>query len=221
MEDGSVDPVIPKLLQALRRLAPHLVRVFDGSDEYRDIAVPTRRKRWSQVIDTIEARPWIRCELRAKGGAVLGYVERDEREPAGELEDITARMPPEAQHMRWYLDMMLRAQTMALTMVNKEHAAMFGAMQGILEVQTQATREIVELMRQQRDAAAELATIRATATQDDGLEQILKILEASPKLMTQLGPVIAGLMGSRRIAQAKPANAPPKPDRPPPNGAAK
>lgn len=219
MEDGSVDPVIPKLLQALRRLAPHSVRVFDGSDEYRDIAVPTRRKRWTQVIDTIEARPWVKCELRAKGGAVLGYVERDEREPAGDLEDIATRVPPEAQHMRWYLDQMLRAQTMALQMVGKEHSAMFAAMQGILEVQTQATREVIELMRQQRDAAAEIATIRATASQDDGLDQILKILEASPKLMQQVGPMIAGLMGSRRIAQAKPANTPPS--KPPPNGAAK
>jgi hypothetical protein len=117
--------------------------------------------------------------------------------------------------MRWYLDLMLRAQTMALQMVGKEHAAMFGAMQGILEVQTQATREIVELMRQQRDAAAELATIRATANADDGLDQILKILEASPKLMQQFGPLIAGLMGSRRIAAAKPAT------QPPPNGAPK
>lgn len=219
MEDGSVDPVIPKLLQALRRLAPHSVRVFDGSDEYRDVAVPTRRKRWSQVIDTIDARPWLRCELRAKGGSVLGYVEREERE-AGELEDLPSKMPPEAQHMRWYLDMMLRAQTMALTMVNREHAAMFAAMQGILEVQTQATREVIELMRQQRDAAAEIATIRATAAQDDGLDQILKIIEASPKLMQQVGPLLAGLMGSRRIAAAKPANTPPaKPT--PPNGAQK
>lgn len=219
--DDTGDPIRAALLQALRRLAPHGVRAYDGSDEYRDIAVPTRRKRWAQVIETIEARPWSRCELRAKGGAVLGYVERDERErEATELEDVTARMPPEAQHMRWYLDMMLRAQTMALQMVNKEHAAMFGAMQGILEVQTQATREIVELMRQQRDAASELATIRATAQNDDGLDQILKILEASPKLMTQIGPVLAGLMGSRRIAQAKPANAPSKPSAPP-NGAAK
>lgn len=218
MEDGSVDPVITKLLGALRRLAPHSVRVFDGSDEYRDIAVPTRRKRWTQVIDTIEAMPWLRCELRAKGGAVLGYVEREVDGKAGELEELGARLPPEAQHMRWYLDMMLRAQTMALTMVNKEHAAMFTAMQGILEVQTQATREVIELMRQQRDAAAEIATIRATAAQDDGLDQILKIIEASPKLMQQLGPVIAGVMGSRRLAQAKPANTPPAK---PTNGASK
>ena len=96
---------------------------------------------------------------------------------------------------------------------------MFGAMQGILQVQTDATREIVELMKQQRDAAAELATIRATAAQDDGLDQILKIVEASPKLMTQIGPLLAGLMGSRRIAQAKPAN--PPPSKPAPNGAPK
>jgi hypothetical protein len=212
--EETTDPVRGKLLQALRRLAPHTVRVYDSSDEHRDIAVPTRRKRWTQVIETIEARPWLRCELRAKGGAVLGYVEQRE-EPEGDDLLPNVPIPEHAQHMRWYLDLMLRAQTMALQMVGKEHAAMFGAMQGILEVQTQATREIVELMRQQRDAAAELATIRATANADDGLDQILKILEASPKLMQQFGPLLAGLMGSRRIAAAKPAA------QPPPNGAPK
>lgn len=220
MEDDSVDPVIPKLLQALRRLAPHVVRVFDSSDEYRDVAVPTRRKRWTQVIETIEARPWVRCELRAKGGAVLGYVEQREDREATELEDLS-RMPPQAQHMRWYLDMMLRAQTAALSHSQKEHAAMFASMQGILEVQTNATRELIELMKQQRDAAAEIATIRASAAQDDGLDQILKIIEASPKLMQQVGPLLAGLMGSRRIAQAKPANAAPTKPANGANGASK
>ena len=221
MATNDMDPVNEKLLLALRRLAPHSVRAYDSSDEYRDIAVPTRRKRWAQVIETIEARPWVRCEMRAKGGHVLGYVECELEHAAGELEDL-ARMPPQAQHMRWYLDMMLKAQTMALTMVNKEHTAIFAAMQGILEVQTNATQELIGLMRQQREAAEEIAAMRSAASADDGIDQILKVLEASPKLMAQFGPLLAGLMGSRRIAAARPANAnPSKPNGAPPNGAPK
>lgn len=206
------DTVNAKLLLALRRLAPHVIRVYDSADEYRDVAVPSRRKRWTQVIETIEARAWVRCELRAKGGAVLGYVEQ-------ETIDSESAPPPEGPHMRWYLDMMLRAQTMALQFVNKEHAALLGAVREILEVQTQATRETIELMRMQRDTASEISALRAAASQDGDLDQIMKIVEASPKLLEKIGPMLAAVMMPRRITAAKPAGK----QTPPPaaNGATK
>jgi len=214
-----MDAVNEKLMRDLRRLAPHVVRVFDSADEFRDVAVPARRKRWAQVIETIEARPWVRCELRAKGGAVLGYIEHEESEGDAAMADA----PPEGAHMRWYLDMMLRAQTAALQFVAKEHATVLGSVREILEVQTEAMRETIGLMRMQRDAASEIAALKASANQqDDGLGEIVKLVEASPKLMEKLGPMLAMLLTPRRIAAAKPANGAngAKPATPP-NGAPK
>lgn len=199
------------LLGHLRRIAPHHVRVYDSSDDYRDVAVPTRRRRWAQVIETIEARPWTRCELMDKAGAILGYVENNA--PAGELEDIGARDTPQMANGRWLLDMMIRAQTTALTFRDKEHAALLAGMRDMMAVQTDAMRETIGLMREQRDVVAETAAIRAAAEKGDDLDQIVKLIEASPKLMEKLGPLIALLTAPRRIAAAKPAT--------PPNGAPK
>lgn len=216
----TVDQIKTKLLLDLRRLAPHSVRVFDSSDDYRDVAVPARRKRWAQVIETIEARPWVRCELRDKRGQVLGYVETNaEQDLAVEISD---KLPQHATEMRWFLDIMLRAQHQALTFVNKEHAVLLGSIREILEVQTSAMRETVELLKQQRDVVEEIATVRASAAAqgDDGLEQILKILEESPKLMEKVGPMFAMLMAPKRIAaRAQPAaNGKPPSSPPAPNG---
>lgn len=221
----TVDTVKAKLLQDLRRLAPHSVRVFDSSDEYRDVAVPSRRKRWTQVIETIEARPWVRCELRDKRGQVLGYVET-ELERVQDDAPMSTSIPAEAAQMRWFLDIMLRAQHQALTFVNKEHAVVLGSIREILEVQTSAMRETVELLKQQRDVSTEIAEQRAAAAAqgDDGLEQILKIVEQSPKLMEKIGPMFAMLMAPKRIAaRVQPAAAagpssPPNGKPPAPNG---
>lgn len=209
------DAVAQTLLAHLRRIAPHKVRVFDSSDEYRDIAVPTRRKRWTQVIDTIEARPWVRAELMNKKDEILGYVEN--AGPAGPLEDIGAKDPPGAAQGRWLLDMMIKAQTTALTFRDKEHGALLQGIRDMMEVMTGAMRETVGLMREQRDIVAETAAIRAAAEKGDDLDQIVKLVEASPKLMSQLGPLFQLL---RPRLPPAPSGAP-KNGAPPPKGAAK
>lgn len=208
-----MDTVAEQLLKHLRQISPHRVRVYDASDEYRDVAVPTRRRKWAQVIATIEARPWVRCELLDKSGAALGYVENDG--PAGEVEDLGGAATPRAAEQRWLLELMIKAQTTALSFRDKEHAALLSGVRDMMAVQTEAMRETIALMREQRDIVQETAAIKAAAEKGDDLEQIVKLVEASPKLMQVLGPVMMALRAPKQIA-AKPAAKPAAP-----NGATK
>lgn len=191
-----MDDVGAKLLASLRRTAPVKVRAFDAEDTPRDIAVPTRRKRWSQVVATIESRPWVRVELLDKSGAVLGYVENDG--PADEIEELGPSGPAGAQiaQARWYLDTMIKAQTAALSFRDKEHSALLQGMVNLLQVSAEQTRELVVFMRLQRDAAIETVAARAAATargDEFDLEQLAEVIKASPKLLQALAPIFMGL----------------------------
>lgn len=198
------DNVVEGLLRKLRQLAPHRVRVYDG-DDHRDVAVPTRRRRWAQVIETVEGRPWTRCELLDKSGSVLGYVDNVE------IVEEDALDAPGGNGAKWIVDLVLRAQQQALHWRAKEHSDLLSGMRDLLEVNTHATRELVELFRVQRDVASDVATMRAAAAGGD-MGDIIKLVEASPQLMQALGPLFALLTGPK----AKPRIAAPPP---PPNGA--
>lgn len=202
-----MDDVTAKtLLGHLRQIAPHRVRVYDSSDEYRDVAVPTRRKRWAQVIQTIEARAWVRCELLDRSGAILGYVENNG--PAGEIEDIGPSSPAIGQ-CRWFLELMIKAQTTALQYRDKEHASLLSGIRDMMQVQTEAMQTTIGLMREQRDIVAETAAIKAAAEKGDDLDQVIKLIESSPKVMQALGPVFA-LLRPKQISAAPKNGTPPK-----------
>lgn len=207
-----MDDVGDRLLAKLRSLAPVRVRAYDAEDNPRDIAVPTRRKRWSQVVATIESRPWVRIELLDKSGAVLGYVENDG--PAEEIEDIgTGPAGSQIVQCRWFLEMMIKSQTAALSFRDKEHTALLQGMVNLLQVSAEQTRELVVFMRMQRDAAVETMAARAAAAAKNGdewdLEQVAEIIKASPKLIQGLAPLFMGLKAA--VSPQRPSS--------PPNGA--
>lgn len=208
-----MDPVADTLIAMLRRLQPTRVRVFDANDEARDVAVPTRRRKWTQVIAAIEARPWVRAELLDKAGAALGYVENGA--PAGDLEELGGGVGGgRLGDCRWFLELMIKAQSTALTYRDKEHSALLGSMRDMLVAQGEATRELVAVMRMQRDEAMELAQLRAAAQQGDGLDEVIKLIEASPKLAQSIGPLLGLLIRpnpNRLPAATAPAAAPTAP----------
>jgi hypothetical protein len=198
-----MDAVADRLLAKLRQLAPSKVRVYDGAGEHRDVAVPNRRKRWSPVIEAIESKPWVQCELLDKQGAVLGYVENDGE--AKEIENLAAGSGKD----RWFLEMMLKAQETALRWRSKDHEALLAGMANMLEANTRATHELIEIFRVQRDVSADIAAMQAAAENGGDFDQVIKLIEASPQLMTVLAPMLQLLLSRK----AKPKLAPP------PNGA--
>jgi hypothetical protein len=208
-----MDAVADRLLSKLRQLAPHKVRVYDNSDDHRDVAVPNRRKRWSQVIETIEGRPWVKCELLDKSGAILGYVENDGA--AGDVEELGGGGTGGSVQQRWFLEMMIKAQTVALTYRDKEHAALLEGMREMMAVQTQSIRELIALFSIQRDVASDIAAMKAAAEAGSDMDQIIKLIEASPQLMQSVGPLLQ-LLFRRALPGPKATKGAPAT---PPNGA--
>lgn len=197
--------VTEDLLKRLRALCPAKVRVIDAGDEDRTVAVPTRRRKWQQVIEAIEARPWVRCELLDKSGAVLGYYENDG--PAGALEELGASTPAgrEAGAVQQYLRIMIDAQRQALTFRDKETTELLRGVGEVLRCNTDAIRGLTGLYQAQVEIAAQLAHDKATIESGGTMKQVMEVLEASPQIAAQLFPMIKLLM-ARNPAAVKPTN---------------
>ena len=217
------DPVVKRLLNTLRSVAPAAVRAYDAQDNVREVAVPTRRKRWTQVIDTIVAVPWVRVVLVDKSGRELGYVENEG--PAREVEDISGREVVEHRRETYLIELILRAQKQALQFRDQEHTTLLTSMRDLLDVNTQAMRGLAEIFAAQTRSALELGELRAAAAaasvqqQHDasgggtGIEEILKLLEASPQVLQGIAPMLMLLKGRPPSPPQPPS--PPRPPEPP------
>jgi hypothetical protein len=182
-----------KLLANLKRHNPAKVRAYAGDDDARDIAVPTRRKRWAQVVETIEARSWTRVELLDKSGAVLAYV--DNVEPAREIEDVgDGRASKTRSEAEWIVALVIRAQRDAMTFRDAEVSNLLKAQGDVVRELTSAMHGLSTIYRAQVDAASEVAALQATAAAGDG-SQLRELLEAAPTILQAI-PVIRGMMSN-------------------------
>jgi hypothetical protein len=205
MDSLNTDQMIAKL----RQLQPHRVRVYQDADNYKDVAVPQRRKRWAQVVAAIESLAWSRCELLDKSGAILGMIEN----AATELESLESSGGGGGgggvMRERWLIEAVIKAQQVALTYRDKEHTTLLQCVKEVLQINMQSMRELHQIMSMQRnEAIEEMERVRAAADQGSDMDQIVKLIEASPKLMQTLGPVLVALFGGGRKKIAAP----------PPNG---
>lgn len=170
---------IEEVKAALRRLNPSRVRVWRG-DEHTDVAVPTRRRRWEQVVAAVEAYgEWSRVELLDKGGAVLGVVEG----AAGAAPDDAPAAGGDREER--LLALLLRGQREVLTFRDRETSAILTQMGRMLELQMEATRNLVEVYRAQVEVAAEAAAVQARSESVDG-DTIAQLVDAAPKLLPLL-----------------------------------
>lgn len=214
MMEPAPDETRARLLQKLRQLAPKRVRVLAGDDDARDIAVPERRRKWSQVIEAIEAQPWVRVELLDRAGLVLGYVENDG--PAGDLEDVgmpAALGTPRMAEVRAMVEIMLRAQREALAQRNAEVSTILAGTSRLIEMFVGAFPAMLQMMAMRGDAAADIARMQAQAQAQDAAKEFdpldLVKLMSDPDAMRGLMPL---LMGLRQLtAPAAPTTPPPTP----------
>jgi hypothetical protein len=177
-----------KLLASLKRHTPAKVRAYAGDDDFRDIAVPQRRRRWTQVIEAIEARAWSRVELLDKSGAVLGYV--DNVEPARDLEEFDGARGKVRSEAEWIVQLVIKAQRDAVALARERDADASRAMVETLREVLITQRDLNELARARGDAQAELAQIQAAA--DNG-GQLRELLEAAPSILQAI-PMLRQLM---------------------------
>lgn len=167
-----------KLLRELRRHEPARVRVYSG-DDHRDVAVPTRRKKWTTVISAINARTWSSCELLNKNGEVLGYVENTS--PAGDVEDLDGKSSKLRSESEWAVQLALKTGAQMLAYRAEEHRELLKAQGEVMREMTNAMKGLAALYGEQRDAAADVAALRAEA--EGGGFDIKGLLEAAPLLV--------------------------------------
>jgi len=194
-----------KLLASLKRHTPAKVRAYAGDDDAREIAVPTRRKRWSQVIEAIEARSWTRVELLDKSGAVLGYV--DNIEPARELEDLgDSRASKTRSEAEWIVALVIKAQRDAMTFRDAEVSNLLKAQGDVVRELTSAMHGLSSIYRAQVDAASEVAAMQATAAAGGDGGQLRELLEAAPTILQAI-PVIRGMLNGGGVGPMNGAGA--------------
>ncbi len=185
-------PVGDKLLATLKRHNPHKVRSFVGDDDSRDIAVPTRRRKWSQVIEAIESRAWTRVELLDKSGALLASV--DNEGPAGGLEDIElGRTGGQVLLAERMVAMCIKAQRDAMTFRDAEVTALLRAQGDVVREMTAGMRALTAMYQEQVDVAQTLAENRTLAAAGPEKDQLTQLLEAAP-LMMQAMPMLRALL---------------------------
>jgi hypothetical protein len=184
-----------KLLAKLRSVNPYKVRVYTSDDDSRDVAVPARRRKWAQVIETINARAWSRCELLNKAGEVLGYI--DNVEAPTEVEDLavgpTTAKRAEAE---WIVNLVVKAQEKAMHYRDTEVANLLRAQGDVVREMGQAAAAMAAVYRDIIGATNEAAAVRvqaAATAAGAGKDDIGQLLEALPQLLQML-PVIKQLI---------------------------
>lgn len=182
--------IADKLLATLKRHAPAKVRAYAGDDDRRDIAVPTRRRRWGQVIEAIDACAWTRVELLDKSGAVIAYVENTT--PASELEDIagTGAVSKTRSDAEWIVNLVVRAQREAMAFRDSEVQNLLRAQGDVVRELSRAMQDLSGIYAEQRKAAVETAEIRAAAGANGEWKELL---DAAPALLQML-PALRQLM---------------------------
>lgn len=179
-DSGGVD-VGAQVLSELKRLNPARVVAVLADGEARAVAVPQRRRKWEAVLSALGALAWQRVELLTKAGELLGVVEQ---EAAGEVQ-----LTPEAARVNSMLDVMLKAQDVALSRNERS----FGQ---ILEANTR----LVDAM------GARLAAMEATYAQVLKLaaDATMALAQAQPndsETMELLKVVLGGDRGPQALMQ--------------------
>lgn len=188
----SRDQITNKLLLALKRHCPHVVRAYAGDDDARDVAVPQRRRRWSTVIEAIEGRAWTRVELLDKAGRVLGYVENTEA--ATGVEDFSSSSASaKRSEAEWIVALVVRTNREVLAFRSEEHASLLKAQGDVVRELTSAMRALSQIYGEQRDAAVDAATSRAEAESGG---QLKELLEAAPVIMQAL-PALRDMLNGK------------------------
>lgn len=193
------------LLVKLKRFQPHKVRVYAGDEDYRDVAVPTRRKKWNTVIEAIEGRTWTRVVLLDKAGSELAYI--DNTEPARDLEDLdTGKATKLRSESEWIVKLVITAQRDAMTFRDSEVTNLLRAQGDVVREMSQAMKDLSGIYAEQRRASTEAARIQAEAAAGgDGWKELL---EAAPQLIQML-PMLRQLLlgnGGNEQPQPRPKN---------------
>jgi hypothetical protein len=182
-----------KLLRALKQHQPAKVRVLlgDDDDKGRDVAVSKGRKRWGAVIAAVTGRAWTRVEMLNGKGEILGYCENTNA--AEDVEELTGRKASVRSEAEWATTLAVRTAERMLAFRAEEHRELLKAQSDVMRELTGAVKGLSSIYREQAEAAADVAAMRAEADNGGNLKQLM---EAAPAILQAL-PVLQGMLNGK------------------------
>lgn len=182
-----------KLLAALKRHQPSKVRVLLGDDDDtgRDVAVSKGRKRWGPVIAAITGRAWSRVEMLNAKGEILGYCENTNA--ADDPEELTGRKGAVRSEAEWATTLAVRTAERMLAFRAEEHRELLKAQSEVMRELTGAVKGLAVIYREQAEASADVAAMRAEADNGGDMKQLL---EAAPAILQAL-PVLKEMLNGK------------------------
>jgi hypothetical protein len=188
------DETDTKLLATLKRHTPFKVNVYNGDDDVRSVAVPTKRRRWAQVIAAIEAKPWSRIELCDKSGAALAYL--DNEGPARDMEELGPSFAGVGGQLllgERIAALAVKTAVDALKLRDSETTTLLRAQGDVVRELTNGVRALAEVYREQNVAVEEAAEMRVAAAAEANGGDLKQLLEAMPVLLQAL-PILRSLV---------------------------
>jgi hypothetical protein len=185
------DTLQERLVATLKKANPHKLRAFTSDDESRDVAIPGGRKKWSQVVHALDARPWSYVIMLDRHGAELGTVQNTS--PAAELETFEAtKVSGEHALAQRMTELALNTARQMLAFRDEETKALLKAQGDVVRELTSGMRALGELYREQAEVKAEVAAdIAAKEAGGDG--QIQQLMEALPVIVQAL-PMLKAML---------------------------
>lgn len=198
------------IYEQLKEYKPAVVLAVDGDGEQVRINVPDVRQKHARVMAALREVAWVRCDLLDKKGGLMFRHQRnaDDREPAGELEDlpVTTRAVAELQGLMQILlrgqDLVLLRHQQTLLPVLEGHQKLVNMVMTRLE---QQEKQIADGMAMNQTLASEIVHLQlaqagvAPASEGDG--EPLHSDRAIGKLLPAL--LRAALAGEEPAAKGK------------------
>ena len=172
------------LTARLSKTRPSSLRVIltDGSE--KEVAIPGKRKKWSQVAKVLESYSWLRCECLDPKGRALDIVENEDLEEFEE-EGSTAR------DLKPLLALMLKAQDIALRRNAEQSKQVIEMNLKLAEVLmkrlTSLEASFASNLRMAQRAAG------ANGEESEGMMSTALIEALAPQLMLKLLPQLGAL----------------------------
>jgi hypothetical protein len=196
-----------RILLALKRARPALVRAHLADGEPKEIPLGNHRSRWSRVLTILDDVAWVRLELLDARGRTVG-PELANDGAAGELEDLPDGKGPATRELA-LVRLVIQAQDIAVQRHTEAIKPMFEAMRTVIrDVTDQVTMWRREALKQAQmtDSFAErlerALAARAAGDDDSAAGELGELVKLLPLVQSLLAP-------------PRPPPRPPRPPRPP------
>jgi hypothetical protein len=191
----------------LAKLRPAKLRVFSrGSEDAKAVAIPGNRKKWETLAHTLDGLDWERIEALDPRGNIVGVVARPEEDDEPDEVELASLDAAEAARDERLLQLMLKAQQVALT---AQAAQLRPLVEGMGKLVGTVTTALDATSRAYNIALAATSGVAPAAGGGESDESAGRFMQMVMMLLAQQGQPklasVAGVVSAAQQAAAKPA----------------